>query len=1012
MKPRPSIVSTITTALAVTLATMIAPDGFAQEPRESEEIRDPVEVLWDELDEMRAQARHAEAAEIAREMLALRQADPDAKAFEVLDIEILLATMEHIASLPEDARLELAAADTLEEFGEICWDEGRFDEGMAATERQIEIRRRYLGDRHPEVAVSMNNQALNYLGVGDFARAEEITREVLEIRREAFGNEHPEVAASLSTLLYLLNAQGTYEGAEPLFQEAVAMHRKLLGDDHHDVAVSLNNYAHFLYVTGDYAGAEPLWRKALAILRRCFDGDHPEVAGAVNNLGNLLKVQGDYAEAEPLCREAVAMVYAEAEPLLNDALAIKRELLGDEHPSVATGIHNLAALHRAMENYDEAGRLFEEALAMNRKLLGDVHTDVGGTLHHLAAVRRAQGDYVGAELACSEALATWRQLHGDEHPHIVRGLATLAALKRDQGDYAGAEPLLAEAARVHDAARLRAGAGLKRATFQLSPYPYLAATRVSLGKTEEAWPAAEKALAHSLADLLIAAAERDLTATEIAREDSLNGVLGGLDRQLAAYRKAARSDTTEESAASAEETRGALVEAQAAWSAFQREIAAKYPVTEGQAFSLERVQSVLSDEAAIIGWLDVGVRVNESESWCYVIRNEGPVMWAQAGSPSEEGGGASVFDQARSFRSGLSRPEFWNMVVAAESRELWSDRIAPLAHALDGVKDLVVLSSGAMVGVPVEALLDDDGVFVGERYSVSYAPSATIYTWLREGAESGSGSDVLLVGDPPFNEAHLAAMEGEGDVLLASDDAAPGYETLRDALAGSEAALAALPRLAATRDEVAAVAGVCGTSSLLLGADASEQALVRLAESGALRDFGTIHVATHALVSDERPERSALVLSQVGLPDPLECAASGSRIYDGLVTAEEIVREWDLAADLVTLSACETGLGKEVTGEGYVGFAHAFLQAGARSLLVSLWKVEDRATALLMGRFYEDRFGTYDDERGGRRGAAMSEADALQEAKHWLRTYTDERGERPYEHPYYWSAFVLIGDRV
>jgi CHAT domain-containing protein len=153
-------------------------------------------------------------------------------------------------------------------------------------------------------------------------------------------------------------------------------------------------------------------------------------------------------------------------------------------------------------------------------------------------------------------------------------------------------------------------------------------------------------------------------------------------------------------------------------------------------------------------------------------------------------------------------------------------------------------------------------------------------------------------------------------------------------------------------------------------------------------------------VDDDFPENSALVLSQIGLPDPLEAARSGERIYDGLLTAKEIVREWELNADLVTLSACETGLGKTVRGEGYIGFAHAFFQAGARSMLVSLWKVEDEATALLMERFYRNRAG-----------GAMTKAEALREAKLWLREQTDEQGNQPYAHPYYWSAFVLIGDR-
>jgi CHAT domain-containing protein len=136
---------------------------------------------------------------------------------------------------------------------------------------------------------------------------------------------------------------------------------------------------------------------------------------------------------------------------------------------------------------------------------------------------------------------------------------------------------------------------------------------------------------------------------------------------------------------------------------------------------------------------------------------------------------------------------------------------------------------------------------------------------------------------------------------------------------------------------------------------------------------------------------------------------ANTRVYDGLISAKEIVREWELDADLVTLSGCQTGLGKEIAGEGYIGLVNAFLQAGARSLLVSLWRVEDEATALLMGRFYENLTGTFHGERQAYAGEPMPKAEALREAKHWLRTYTDEDGRQPFRHPVYWSGFVLIG---
>jgi CHAT domain-containing protein len=174
-------------------------------------------------------------------------------------------------------------------------------------------------------------------------------------------------------------------------------------------------------------------------------------------------------------------------------------------------------------------------------------------------------------------------------------------------------------------------------------------------------------------------------------------------------------------------------------------------------------------------------------------------------------------------------------------------------------------------------------------------------------------------------------------------------------------------------------------------------------------------------------------------PRPPTDPAAVDSVPDGQVTAEQIVRTWDLDADLVVLSACESGLGREAGGEGYLGFAQALFVKGARSLVLSQWSVEDRATALLMTRFYRNVLG----RRPGL-SKPMPKAEALHEAKDWLRNLTAEEvggelaaldrgperplakasgagpresrppsrpaGVRPYAHPSYWAAFVLVGD--
>ena len=422
------------------------------------------------------------------------------------------------------------------------------------------------------------------------------------------------------------------------------------------------------------------------------------------------------------------------------------------------------------------------------------------------------------------------------------------------------------------------------------------------------------------------------------------------------------------------------------------------------------------------------------------------------------------------------------------------------------VKQLVILPSSWMRGIPVEVLSD--------KYTISYAPSGTIFAWLREKeARPKSGVlQLLALGDPTFSEpaksdsetpapdhgvliayaqpGSNAAKAGirRGDVLLAyggkkleaandlttsiasvspSDekrqielvvwragervtmrvppgklgvrlDDQPAPQALLAQRAADELIRGATdkyyPRLPGTRVEVAAIASLFPKAKNLLGEAATQRALDELAESGELKQFRYLHLATHGDLNTERAMLSALILADQHSPDQLDALISGKHYYDGRLTAEQMIR-WKLDADLVTLSACQTALGRHAGGEGYLGFSQALLLAGARSLVLSLWKVDDTATALLIVRFYQNLLGKRDGLK-----APMPKAQALAEAKSWLRKLTaDEvtklvqqhklslaqRGviskttgperdtvpsARPYEHPYYWSAFILIGD--
>jgi len=164
--------------------------------------------------------------------------------------------------------------------------------------------------------------------------------------------------------------------------------------------------------------------------------------------------------------------------------------------------------------------------------------------------------------------------------------------------------------------------------------------------------------------------------------------------------------------------------------------------------------------------------------------------------------------------------------------------------------------------------------------------------------------------------------------------------------------------------------------------------LETLRKSGELAKFRYLHFATHGAGNDVVAFESALIMAQDRLPKEIVPSADEPTI-DGQVTAREVLDYWKLDAELVTLSACETAVGKAGSGDGSLGFAQAFLRAGSRSVCLTLWKVDDVATALLMDRFYQNMVGKRDGLT-----KPMGKAAALDEAKRWLRELSGEEALR------------------
>lgn len=242
------------------------------------------------------------------------------------------------------------------------------------------------------------------------------------------------------------------------------------------------------------------------------------------------------------------------------------------------------------------------------------------------------------------------------------------------------------------------------------------------------------------------------------------------------------------------------------------------------------------------------------------------------------------------------------------------------------------MPDGLLHYLPFEALIHNEHYLV-EDHEISYVPSASILVQGQHSkgdAETGDRMELLAFGDPIF-----------GPELQASVTKKPRsgrIDVMRNARASRGFQLPPLPR---TRDEVQYIASLfpADRTTLYLGKDSTEDAVKR--ES--LRRYRRLHFATHSLIDEVSPSRSAVVLTL----DPED---------DGFLDVNEI-SELDLDCDLVVLSACQTGRGQLLSGEGIVGLSRAFLYAGARSVVVSLWSVSDISTGHLMKTFYQHLAG-------------------------------------------------------
>jgi tetratricopeptide (TPR) repeat protein len=372
-------------------------------------------------------------------------------------------------------RTPLVEAAIRQTIGETYEALGRYQDALPHLERALVIRRRELGEAHPDSDRTGTRLASIYRMLGRYNDAEPMFVRLLEGHRRRLGTGHPQTLGLMNDLANLLTDQGRLAEAEPLYVQALEGFRRVAGANDPHALTTMNNLALLYRDQGKAARAEALMAECLERRRKGLGPEHPLTLVAMRVLAMIYQDQDKFAEAEPLaarCLEAQRRVvgpehpdtlvamnelasvyfrggrYAEAEPLFVQNLEARRRDLGAEHPETLTALNNLAVLYRAQARYAAAEPLFVRCLEARRRVLGAEHPVTLQSLHNLATEYRDQSRHAEADRAYSELVAIYRRAPGGGRQRLGLPLTDWGTSLVEQARYAEAEPILREAMKV------------------------------------------------------------------------------------------------------------------------------------------------------------------------------------------------------------------------------------------------------------------------------------------------------------------------------------------------------------------------------------------------------------------------------------------------------------------------------------------------------------------------------------------------------------------------------------
>lgn len=858
---------------------------------------------------------------------------------------------------------------------------GQYPEAEADARAVLARAETVNGPESMEAALALDMLTEVYF-YGDRVRdpaADEVAARAIAIKEKLLGPDNPRVAVSLRLMGNLLSARADYPRARQFYERAVRIHRQTAGEDVRQEAHALSALASVLARTGDLGQAKAVLEEALYLRERHFPPETLNTADALTAYAVLLRDMGNFEQAR------VNFLRAQS---------IFEKKMGADHVIVTECLNELGALLNLMSKPAEAVPLLERALAIEEKAYAPDHVELAFVLGNLAASRAGLGELKTARMHYERALVIAEAVYGRDHPEVARILSGYAAVLLRLGE----RGLAREAAiRAEDIGRAQMALNIRTLPERQA---LLYASRRPRGlDTLMAVALADSAARRDALDAVIRS--RALVFDEMAaRRRAMSQARDPEAARLTAALLAARERLAQvvmqgpsnfrkvRYAAALDEAR---LENDLAGRALAERSAAYRGETARDTAGLSQVAAMLRPGDALVSFVRYGggsasyaafvqsanrpapslVRLGSArriDSLVSALRNQ---VQAEAGS-----GGASPVRSEALYREAGN----------ALRRRVWD----PLEPALAGARRVFVTPDYALNLVDFGALPADGGGYLAEHGPVLYYLSAERDLISPPPARTGTG--LLALGSPAFDGAAALRAAAQPAILRGDRSSCMNIASMHfdplPASASEVREIGALWRKSGVGRVFERTGGGANTGTFKAGAPGKK----------------VIHLAAHSFfLEDQCPAadpvlgENPLLLSGIALAGANRRSLAGPRADDGIVTAEEISAMNLEGVEWAVLSGCATGDGKLLPGEGIFGLRRAFRVAGARTVIMSLWQVDDTATKGWMTELYRQHFA-----------GSKTAAESVRAAS--LARLADRRAHGLSTHPFYWAGFIASGD--